>query len=448
MRKATIVLGLKKSGLAAAEFLLRQNVLVLGVDCDLSLLNTCPEIQRCKSLGLFVQHDSDPIDWNRVDRLVVSPGVSPKHPLYKAARENGVPVTGEVELALPHFKGTLLAVTGTNGKTTVTLLTEHILKSAGIKAKALGNVGVPLCSYLLNPCDAEVFVIELSSYQLETMHTPLFDAGVILNITPDHLDRYDTFEDYARAKCHLQNLMKPSASFFVQKLVASNPLIDRKNVKTFGFERDCDLFSDQSVITVCEKVECILPLNYREMGKHDVENAMAAWALCRSFSISKEQFSAALSSFKKPSHRVEFIRTVGGVSFYDDSKGTNIDAVVQAVRAMKGPVILIAGGVDKGASYLLWKEHFLGKVKEIVAIGQAAPKIYSELYPYFTVKLADTLESAVQAASSDAESGDSVLLSPGCSSFDMFQDYAHRGAEFQRIVRDVEILRFELRESP
>lgn len=430
MKKVTLVLGLKKSGLAAAEFLLRQNCLVLGIDCDCSLLQTCPEIQRCKSLGLFVQHDSDPVDWSRVDRLVVSPGVSPKHLLYKGARENGILITGEVELALSHFRGKLLAVTGTNGKTTVTLLTEHILRTAGIKARALGNVGTPLCKYLLNPCDAEVFVIELSSYQLETMHTPVFDAAALLNITPDHLERYESMEEYIQAKCHLQHLMKPGASFFVQKQVASY----LKNVQTFGFEKECDLWTDQIVMTYREKVECILPLNYREMGKHDCENAMAAWALCCSFSISKQQFSSAFSSFKKPSHRVEFIRNVGGVSFYDDSKGTNIDAVVQAVRTMKGPVILIAGGVDKGASYMLWKEHFLGKVKQIVAIGQAAPKIYSELHPYFTIKLADTLEAAVQVAAIDAESGDSVLLSPGCSSFDMFQDYAHRGAEFQRNV--------------
>ena len=176
---------------------------------------------------------------------------------------------------------------------------------------------------------------------------------------------------------------------------------------------------------------------------HDSENARAAWALCRAF-VTEEQFHSALAIFKKPPHRVEFVREINGVSFYDDSKGTNIDAVIKAVGCMKGPVILIAGGVDKGASYLPWKEHFLGKVKQIIAIGEAAPKIFSELHPYFNIQLAETLFSAVTAAAAEALEGDVVLLSPGCSSFDMFRDYVHRGEEFQNSVK---LISGEYRES-
>jgi UDP-N-acetylmuramoylalanine--D-glutamate ligase len=418
MKKITLVLGLGSSGLAAAEFLIRQKAFVLGIDSTVSVLRTNPQVLYLQSLGLFVQQDSDPIDWSRVERLVVSPGIDPKHWIYREAIENGIAVTGEAELALPHFNKPLVAVTGTNGKTTVTLLAEHILNEAGIKAKALGNVGTALCSYLMNPGDEQAFVVELSSYQLETMHTPVFDAAVLLNITPDHLDRYASMEEYAKAKCRLQNVMKENAPFFVQSQVASNFKHLLQNFQLFD----------------ADNIESILPSVYREKGRHECENALAAWALCRPFCIAQEQFCHSLATFQKPPHRIEFVREREGVSYYDDSKGTNIDAVIQAVRAMKGPVILIAGGVDKGASYLLWKEAFADKVKKIIAIGQAAPKIYSELHPYFNVKRVETLHSAVMEATADAQSGDSVLLSPGCSSFDMFRDYAHRGEEFQRFV--------------
>lgn len=413
MRKVTLVLGLGVSGLAAAEFLIREGHLVLGIDHNRTLLQSNEQVRRLQSLGLFVQHDSDPVIWEEVNALIVSPGVSPKHPLYREAQEHGTKILGEAELALPHFRKPLLAVTGTNGKTTVTLLVEHVLNAAGIKAKALGNVGIPLCQRLLECGDEEAFVVELSSYQLETMETPVFEAAVLLNITPDHLDRYATMREYAQAKCRLQHLVKSGGTFFVQQEAAAqfSDLLTK-----------AEIFSEET-----------LPLEH-QFCAHDRENALAAWALCRSFAVTPAQFCSALATFKKPPHRVEFVREIDGVSFYDDSKGTNIDAVVKAVEAMTGPVILIAGGVDKGSSYLSWKAQLSGKVKEIIAIGEAAAKIYSELHPYFKIKLAATLSAAVQLAARDAEKGDVVLLSPGCSSFDMFRDYAHRGEEFQNCV--------------
>jgi UDP-N-acetylmuramoylalanine--D-glutamate ligase len=409
--QTTAILGLGASGLAAAEFLLRQGAQVIGIDSNRSRLET-----PLKDLGLQCQHDSDPVDWSTIGRLVVSPGVDPKTDIYSQAKKRGVEIVGEAELALPKFKKPLVAVTGTNGKTTVTLMVEHILNSAGIKAKALGNVGTPLCSYLLQPGNEEAFVVELSSYQLETMHTPVFDAAVLLNITPDHLDRYAGMREYAEAKCRLQFLLKRGALLHVQTQAAKefSPLLLPGNYQTF------------------EMIEDLLPVQYE--SKHDSENALAAWVLCRGFCISNEQFCKALETFKKPPHRIEFVGEIDGVSYYDDSKGTNIDAVIQAVNAMQGPVILIAGGVDKGGSYLLWKEAFLGKVKKIIAIGEAAPKIYRELHSYYNIKLADSLSSAVEVAAGEAEKGDFVLLSPGCSSFDMFRDYAHRGEEFQRLI--------------
>lgn len=414
MRKITIVLGLGVSGIAAAEFLLQGQRFVLGIDGNRSLLRGSDEVRRLQGLGLFVQDESEMIDWSQVDQLVVSPGVSPKHPIYAGAQANGVSIVGEAELALRHICRPLVAVTGTNGKTTVTLLVEHILNSAGIKCKALGNVGTPLCESVIRPGDEEVFVVELSSYQLETMTTPVFEAAALLNITPDHLDRYADMQEYAKAKCRLQHLLKKGGIFYVQDEVA----------RAFGHLLTAE---NRELFSTLENERSTLQ-------GHERENAVAAWALCTPFSITREQFWAAFETFKKPPHRIEFVGEIDGVYFYDDSKGTNIDAVIQAAKSMTAPVILIAGGVDKGASYLPWREHFSGKVKQIIAIGQAAEKIYEELHLYFNIKLADSLSLAVDVAIASAERGDAVLLSPGCSSFDMFRDYAHRGEEFQHCI--------------
>jgi UDP-N-acetylmuramoylalanine--D-glutamate ligase len=392
-----LVLGLGISGSAAVSLLLKQKHEVVGIDSD----GDCG------------------VDVRLFDLLVVSPGVAPSHPLYLAARSSEIEIIGEAELAFRHLKQPCLAVTGTNGKTTTTLMAEHVLRSCGIKARALGNVGIPLTTYAMNPGQEEVIIAELSSFQLETMSTPAFDAGVILNITPDHLDRYDSLEDYAKAKCRLQLCMKENAPLYVSQSVLSE-------YASLLREKRCALL---------ESIECFLPLSYRQGGEHEKQNARAVWGLVKGFGISEDAFSRSLESFKKPPHRIEFIKKVDGVSYYDDSKGTNIDAVLQAVRTMPGEVILIAGGVDKGASYAPWKQE---KFKQIIAIGQAAEKIRAELEGTFPVALVKSMEEAVLQASQLAKEGDCVLLSPGCSSYDMFSDYAHRGREFQMQVHHLE----------
>jgi UDP-N-acetylmuramoylalanine--D-glutamate ligase len=431
----TVVLGLGISGVAASELLLQQGFSVIGVDSKPQAFTTDPSLCRLRSLGVTLQAEDAPLDWSLVERLVVSPGISPQHPLYAQAMQKEIPVVGEAALALKFFKKPLVAITGTNGKTTVTLLVEHILNASGIKAKALGNVGTALCQYALTPQEEEVFVVELSSYQLETMTVPLFEAAVVLNVTPDHLDRYAGMQEYAHAKSRLVDLVKERKNCFVQKKAAEEYKNLFKKVSLFGRDPHCDLWTDGVALFEGERVACILPISYRDKGSHEGENCLAAWALCRPFGILAEQFVSALETFKKPPHRIEWIRTLEGVDFYDDSKGTNIDAVIQAVNSMRGSVILIAGGVDKGASYLLWKESFIHKIKHIVVLGQAAVKIQEELGSYFPVTLVASLAEAVDVAASLARSGDSVLLSPGCSSFDMFRNYSHRGEEFQTYVR-------------
>lgn len=424
--KSTLILGLGKSGRAAAELLLLHHQNVVAFDDYSSSLE---EVICLEKKGLKCISDPRAICWEEINQCVISPGIDPRHEIYTLAKDRGISIVTEVELALPFISVPLIAVTGTNGKTTVTLLIEHVLNTNGICAKAIGNVGVPLCAYVLAPEKADVLVVELSSFQLETLHSSVFDQAIILNITPDHLDRYSDMQAYARAKLCLQHCIKEHGSLFVHEKVAEQFgfLLQKKEYQTFSLHQ--------------KDIEYFPSLLYRECAEHEKENTLAAWTLCKSFDISNAQFTRALATFCKPPHRLEYVDSIDGVDYYDDSKGTNIDAVICAVRTMKGKVILIAGGVDKRSAYAVWKEPFLGKVKQVIAIGLAAKKIEEELHPFIPVICTDSMRSAVVMAKGLAKEKESVLLSPGCASFDMFCDYAHRGKEFQyqvRLLRDGE----------
>jgi UDP-N-acetylmuramoylalanine--D-glutamate ligase len=278
-------------------------------------------------------------------------------------------------------------------------------------------------------------VVELSSFQLELMKTPVVDIGMILNITPDHLDRYSGVEEYAKAKCRLQDLMKGPGNFWVHDTVAKEfRSLLNSNYQTYGSGSHCNRWTDKMSLKSSEKIETILPIRYRNLGEHESENVLAAWILCRKFGIGSTAFLAGLETFKKPAHRIEFVATLDGVDYFNDSKGTNVDATLKAVEAMTKDVVLIAGGVDKGSSYAPWKKSFRGKVKQVLAIGQAAVKIAAELKPELEVEIVASLQEAVECARRQAKEGMSVLLSPGCSSYDMFKDYAHRGDEFKKFV--------------
>lgn len=414
-----LVLGLGKSGMAAAEWLLNEGSEILAFD-DQSALKERADVQRLCQLGVRLIDDPLSIAWQDVLFMVVSPGIPSTHPLYQNAVAHGVEIVGEADLALRSFSQRAVAITGTNGKTTVTLLVEHILKSAGLRTRSLGNVGEPLSAYAMHSDPDDILVVELSSYQIETLKARVFDAAVILNITPDHLDRYPDMQAYARAKCAIEKSVKEKGSLFIHHSVSEQ----------YGYllSEPYTVYTDQA-----EKMRSFP----EKWGAHDRDNALAAWSLCRIYGISEEHFLSALKTFKKPHHRIEFVCEINGVFYYDDSKGTNVDAVIHAVRAMARPVVLIAGGVDKGASYLPWAEQLQGVIKCILVLGQAAGKIQQELEPFFEMIRVDSLEMAVEMASSKAVAGDAVLLSPGCSSFDMFQNYEERGRAFQRCVHQL-----------
>jgi len=385
------ILGMGISGLSAARFLLAKGERVVGID------------RQPRSIsGMKCFKESEEVPFERGAVLLLSPGISQDHPLCCKAAEKGVEVIGEAELACRYLKNRAVAVTGTNGKSTVCLMTAHLLQSAGLKAVALGNVGRPLCSYLLEAPEEEIFVVELSSFQLETMGRPVFEAAALLNITPDHLDRYPSFEAYAAAKLRIADCLKPGAPLF----------IDRKTKESF------------SVRGAVLKGEGPFPERNRE----------AAFALAGCFGVTEKQCSEALCTFAPPPHRLQFVREIGGVAYYNDSKGTNVDATLQAVFSLERQTVLIAGGVDKRGGYRPWAENFTGKVKAVCAIGEAAQKIKGELSAGFPVLLCGSLEAAMEEAAALAAPGDAVLLSPGCASYDMFKNYEERGKKFVELV--------------
>lgn len=432
--KQVLVIGLGLSGCASARFLLRRGAKVIGYDQKTAL---DPEAEALCKQGMVFVCDLEKISLKDIDFAILSPGISLTHSLCVALQNEGVEIVGEVEFACRFLKHKAIGITGTNGKTTVTLLVTHVLNSAGIKAKAVGNVGVPITTALMESGETDVFVLELSSYQLETLHTPILDCAAVLNITPDHLDRHGDMLSYARAKMRIASIMKPEGKLYVNMVTKENfqsLMPESDAIQSFGYEPTCEVYTDCTHVYQGGKRQFTLPMLFSGKSNHDAENIMAAYALCAALGVSGNGFEQALKSFQKPAHRIEFVVNKEGVSYYNDSKGTNIDAVIQAVNTMSGPVVLIAGGVDKGASYIPWKRAFNGKVKNICAIGQSARKIHDELSDEIPVEIFSTLEDAVVYASSIAIEGDSILLSPGGSSFDMFKNYEDRGDTFKEIV--------------
>lgn len=416
-----LILGMGISGKAAASLLLLKGYEVYGVD------------QKPFEMEGVTPLKENEVDLSTFEFVVASPGIPPTHPLYKAA---GKKIVGEVELACHFIDKKMVGITGTNGKTTVTYLVTHVLNHSGIPARALGNCGKALCAEVVD-LKEEVVVAELSSYQLETLTQKKLKCGVLLNITPDHLDRYASYKDYASAKIKMKDLV--TEHFIVNKKTYEEfkDLFGSYVPITYGYDLDCDYFYRNDAVYYKENIAFLMPIRYRRSFSHDVENIMAAFALCNDLGVSAKDFLCALETFEKPPHRIEFVRVKEGVTFYNDSKGTNIDAVIRAVEMMDGKVVLIAGGVDKGASYLPWAEAFADKVTCMCVIGEAAQKIENELAWAFSIVPCDSFENAIRHASLVAKEGENVLLSPGCASFDMFKDYNHRGNEFKRIVKEL-----------
>lgn len=412
MKSKKLIFGLGTTGRAVADFFLKKNLTVIGVDKKYQE-SYLPLLER----GMTYCPEDEVVSLEGVDLFILSPGISENHPLVRKALDQGIEVIGEIELALRECSRPLIGITGTNGKTTVTLLVAHVLNESGIKAEALGNIGLPLISHL----EGEgIGVVELSSFQLDSAACPKLKGAILLNVTPDHLDRYPTLEDYARSKFSIQNLLEKEAPFILENQAALNySHLIKRSAETYSFEKSP--FTSSFLV----------------QKSHDAENFIAAYLLTRQFGISEDQFIKAVSTFKKPPHRIEFVREMKGIRFWNDSKGTNVDATLRAVEMMKGPVVLIAGGVDKHFPYTSWINPFMNKVQHVVTIGEASERICRDLKGCIPTSSKESLKEALLFAHKViGEQGD-VLLSPGCASYDMFRDYADRGDQFKSLVRSL-----------
>jgi UDP-N-acetylmuramoylalanine--D-glutamate ligase len=411
-----VVLGLGKSGRSAYNYLVKKGYTVVGADDATNPVSLAEmKLDQCQF-------------------LVLSPGIPMTHPACLHAKAVGVEIVCDIELALREKRNApIFAITGTNGKTTTTLLTAHMLQAAGKKAHVAGNIGVPVLDRMEDP--DELLVIEVSSFQLQMMRTKAVHAAVIINISPNHLDHHASFDEYVSCKQHLGSCLSETGQLYVSEK-AHKDFIWKEKHFTFGLSSSADLYSDGSYIYHCNQKEIALPEALVGKYCHDVENFLAAYSLCRSIDISPTVCVEAYNSFTKPPHRIQFVKEIEGVSYYNDSKATNIEAVLSAVSTFSKPIVLIAGGVHKGFGYQAWKKPFKEKVKAVVLIGQAASLIENDLGGIVPVIHAKTLQEAVKLAKEKATKGDVVLLSPGCSSYDMFKSYEDRGNKFQGIVNE------------
>jgi len=387
-----------------------------------------------KRLGFQVEYFEDGEGFPEVssfDFVVKSPGFPPWHRVVKEVKERKVPIYGEVELAYRFMKGRIVGITGTNGKSTTTALVYHTLKTSGREAFIGGNYGIPASSFALETSKSSISVLELSSFQIEDLTSFRGEVGAILNVTPDHLDRYPSFKDYLRAK------LKASKHFDWLVVNRDDPNLSSlkgEGVVEFGrssgeFRLEGSHLSGNGVkIDVKE-----LPLK----GIHNVENYLCALSVLRVLGLSEEEIFKGFKTFKGLPHRTEVVGRIREVLFINDSKSTNVDSMAKALLSFER-VVLIAGGKDKGLDFKVLSPIVKERVKGVVSIGEAAPLIEESFSPLVEVKRAESMDEAVRLAFSMASSGDVVLLSPGCASFDMFKNYADRGEAFKRAVRKLE----------
>ena len=444
--KKVLVVGLGKSGLAAALFLRRRGALVTVSDVR-SAEALAKDIPALLEEGIMVEAGGHGLlTFRRQDLIVVSPGVPLNTPELAQVRSFGLPVIGELELAARFLKGRTIAITGSNGKTTTTALLGEILKEAGIPTLVGGNIGVPVVGLIDQSTDETWSVLEVSSFQLESTDRFHPNIAVILNITPDHLDRHGSFENYARAK---ERIFAAQHEHDFVVLNADNARAaesaSRSTAKVYWFsvehpvEQGAWLEQGSVVYRPAQDAatEYVMPLSGIPLkGTHNVENVLAAVAAARLAGAPAEAIRRAIEAFQAVEHRLEFVAAVNGVEFYNDSKATNVDATAKAVAAFQSGIHLILGGKDKGSDYTQLAQLLRARVRAVYTIGSAAAKIESHLRGVVSIHSCETLDIAVSAAASAARPGEVVLLAPACSSFDQFENYEHRGRVFKELVNE------------
>ena len=384
----------------------------------------------------------------RTDLVILSPGVPVDSEWIQALRDRGIPVWGEVELAYRFAKGRLIAITGTNGKTTTTALTGQIMQDYMGEAFVVGNIGIPYTDIVCDTTEKSVTVAEISSFQLETTYDFTPDVSAILNITPDHLARHHTMENYvAIKKSIVKNQKKDSRCILNYDDTYTRAFGTSIPARPFYFSSSGKLengiYLEEDAIWLADGNEPVKVMHIQEMkllGRHNVENVMAAIAMTYSMGVPLKNIVDTVKEFKAVEHRIEYVATKRGVDYYNDSKGTNPDAAIKGIQAMNRPTILIGGGYDKDSEYDEWIRAFDGKVKWLVLLGQTRDKIAqcARKYGFYNILMVDSLEEAVEICAAKAVEGDAVLLSPACASWGMFPNYEVRGTLFKQYVANLE----------
>ncbi len=441
------ILGLGVSGRAAVKYALQRGARVRVSDNRSEQRFVAEEGAFLAATGVIWEAGGHTYDFLRqADLVLVSPGVDFALPLIKSLQDAGVQMAGELAVAAGELHVPVVAITGTNGKTTVTTLIGELLAASGKRAFVGGNIGTPLYEFLCEPEKYDMVVAEVSSFQLENAGNFAPDVAVLLNITPDHLDRHGSLLEYGRVKMQLFAHQKPGSLAVINGddalcLALSSDLPG--DVHTFG-ARDTDtaVIRDQLIcLTVSGKTEEYPLVGTALANSVGLRNSAAAILAARWLGCTPEQIFQSLREFRLLPHRIEFVAEVNGVRYYNDSKATNTGAVLGALQQFPGNVILLAGGRDKGDDYCLLRETVSERVRQLIVMGEAAALLEKALADVVEILPAQSMQEAVVLAAETARPGDVVLLSPACASFDMFTSYGHRGNEFKKEVLGLQAVR-------
>jgi UDP-N-acetylmuramoylalanine--D-glutamate ligase len=442
--KRVLVVGLGRTGEALCRFLLHRGASVAVSEKKRSE-ELGAKISFCKEQGVEVEAGGHRQEtFLQANLIVLSPGV-PWLPELEAAKEKGINIISEIELASRFLKGKIVGITGSNGKSTTATLTHKILKEGGLKAFLAGNIGTPLISFVEGSEDGQVYVTELSSFQLKFIEKFRASISVLLNITPDHLDWHPSFKDYRDSKTNLLTSQGQGDSAILNR---DDPLVwplrKQRKFEVYGFSRKdkvspgCFLRGDWIVLSNTKEEELIRASEIPLFGIHNQENIMASALVGNILGVPLFNIKDSIKNFQGLEHRLEKVTTFKGIDFYNDSKATNVDATLKSIQSFNRKIILILGGRDKGGDFKKLKKPIKKRAKEVILLGEAREKIQKALKGAVPMKTASSMEEAVGLGYSLAEPGDVVLLAPACTSFDMFQNFEERGTVFKQKVLSLE----------